>query len=53
MCNWLDQNAGSRGILSYQLIRSGTSIGANLYEGKICGELSAFMLKVMQILYIN
>lgn len=46
LCNWLDQSPGARRTLSNQLIRSGTSIGANLYEGKYAESDADFLHKL-------
>ena len=46
LCNWLDQKPGARRTLSNQLIRSGTSIGANLYEGKYAESTADFIHKL-------
>ena len=46
LCNWLDQKPGARRTLSNQLIRSGTSIGANLYEGKYAESKADFVHKL-------
>jgi four helix bundle protein len=46
LCNWLDQKPGARRTLSNQLIRCGTSIGANLYEAKYAESNADFVHKL-------
>ena len=46
LCNWLDQKPGARRTLSNQLIRSGTSVGANLFEGKYAESDADFIHKL-------
>ena len=46
LCTWLDQKPGARRTLSNQLIRSGTSVGANLYEGKYAESTADFVHKL-------
>lgn len=46
LCNWLDQSPGARRTLSNQLLRSGTSVGANLYEAKYAESNADFIHKL-------
>jgi four helix bundle protein len=46
LCSWLDRQPGARRTLSNQLIRSGTSIGANLYEAKYAESNADFVHKL-------
>lgn len=46
LCTWLDGQAGARRTLSNQLIRCGTSIGANLYEAKYAESNADFIHKL-------
>ena len=46
ICNWLDQKPGARRTLSNQLVRSGTSIGANLFEAKYAESDADFIHKL-------
>ena len=46
LCHWLDQKPGAMRTLSKQLIRSGTSIGANLSEGKYAESTTDFIHKL-------
>jgi four helix bundle protein len=46
LCSWLDHQPGAKRTLSNQLIRSGTSIGANLYEAKYAESNADFVHKL-------
>jgi four helix bundle protein len=46
LCDWLAQSPGARRTLSNQLIRSGTSVGANLYEAKYAESNADFIHKL-------
>jgi four helix bundle protein len=46
LCSWIDHTPGARRTLSNQLIRSGTSIGANLYEAKYAESNADFVHKL-------
>ena len=46
LCSWLDRHPGARRTLSSQLVRSGTSIGANLYEAKYAESDADFIHKL-------
>ena len=46
LCHWLDQKPGARRTLSNQLLRSGTSIGANCYEAKYAESTADFIHKL-------
>ena len=46
LCHWLDQKPGARRTLSNQLLRSGTSIGANCYEAKYAESKNDFIHKL-------
>ncbi|WP_019508325.1 four helix bundle protein [Pleurocapsa sp. PCC 7319] len=46
LCNWIEQTPGARRTLSNQLIRSGTSVGANLYEAKYAESNADFIHKL-------
>ena len=45
-CHLLDQSPGARRTLSNQLLRAGTSIGANCYEAKYAESTSDFIHKL-------
>ena len=46
LCTWLDRYPGARRTLSNQLVRSGTSIGANLYEARYAESDADFIHKL-------
>ena len=46
LCHVLNRDAGARRTLSHQLIRSGTSIGANCYEAKYAESKADFIHKL-------
>ncbi len=46
LCSWLDETPGVRSTLSKQLIRSGTSIGANVAESQSAQSPKDFIHKM-------
>ena len=46
LCNYLDEIPGTSRALSRQLIRSGTSIGANIEEGQASQSQADFLIKI-------
>ena len=45
LCRYLEDQRGSSQVLSRQLIRSGTSVGANIEEAKACQSRRDFLTK--------